>query len=105
VNSNLFSRIGVKSSLMILCMLAGASAATARQEVQKDDQDAPRMSVAELLSRLEKHAPVVIVDARSEGSWEGSDKQIKGSIRIPVDQIEARMSDLPKDKEIIFYCS
>jgi rhodanese-related sulfurtransferase len=63
------------------------------------------MSVAELLSRLEKHAPVVIVDARSEGSWEGSDKQIKGSVRIPVDQIESRMSDLPKDKEIIFYCS
>jgi rhodanese-related sulfurtransferase len=90
---------------MILCMLAGASTATARQEVHKDDQDAPRMSVAELLSRLEKHAPVVIVDARSEGSWEGSDKQIKGSVRIPVDQIESRMSDLPKDKEIIFYCS
>lgn len=105
MNSNLFSRRGVKSSLMILFMLAGASAATARQEVRKDDQDAPRMSVAELLSRLEKHAPVVIVDARSEGSWEGSDKQIKGSVRIPVDQIEARMGDLPKDKEIIFYCS
>jgi rhodanese-related sulfurtransferase len=48
---------------------------------------------------------VVIVDSRSEGSWESSDKQIKGSVRIPIDQIEARASELPKDKDIIIYCS
>jgi rhodanese-related sulfurtransferase len=95
----------VKSILVILSILAAGQLAIARQEVQKDDQEAPRMTVAELLSRLEKHVPVAIVDSRSEGSWESSDKQIKGSVRIPIDQIETRMTELPRDKEIIIYCS
>ena len=106
MKSNSFSMHAVRLILIVIVSILGApSLATARQEAQKDDQDAPRMTVADLLSRLEKHAPVVIVDSRSESSWEGSDKQIKGSVRIPIDQIEARMSELPKDKEIIIYCS
>ncbi len=90
---------------LILCVLAVSSAAPARQNGHNEEKDAPRMTVAELLARLEKHAPIVIVDSRSESSWEGSDKQIKGSVRIPLDQIEARMNELPKDKEIVIYCS
>jgi hypothetical protein len=85
--------------------LGPASFAAARQDGHKDDQEAPRITVAELLAQLEKQTPVVVVDSRSEGSWEGSDKQIKGSVRIPIDQLEARMSELPKDKEIVIYCS
>ena|SRR5215510_6769683 len=103
--SNPVWRQAVRSILLILCLLAASATGIARQDNQKDDQDAPRMTVAELMGRLEKHTPVVIVDSRSESSWEGSDKQIKGSIRIPVNQVEARMNELPKDKEIVIYCS
>jgi hypothetical protein len=85
--------------------LGPASFAVARQDGHKDDQEAPRITVAELLAQLEKQTPVVVIDSRSEGSWEGSDKQIKGSVRIPIDQLEARMNELPKDKEIVIYCS
>jgi len=99
----------MKSTLAILWLTAVGSLASARayghQEGHKDDQDAPRITVAELLAKLDKQAPIVIVDSRSEGSWEGSDKQIKGSVRIPIDQIESRMTELPKDKEIVIYCS
>jgi len=95
--------------LLVLCVLSTASLAAGRQDNHKDDhkddQEVPRMTVADLMARLEKHTPIVIVDSRSEGSWEGTDKQIKGSIRIPIDQIEPRMSELPKDKEIVIYCS
>jgi hypothetical protein len=105
MNSNQLSRRAVLSIFMILCVLAGASFALARQDGHKDEPDTPRITVAEVLAMLEKHAPVLIVDSRSPGSWESSDKQIKGSVRIPIDEIEARMNDLPKDKEIIIYCS
>jgi 3-mercaptopyruvate sulfurtransferase SseA len=105
MNSNQLSRRAAASILMILCVLAGASFAISRQDGHKDEADAPRITVAEVLAMLEKHAPVLIVDSRSPGSWEGSDKQIKGSVRIPVDEIEARMNELSKDKDIIIYCS
>ena len=91
--------------LLAFCIVSAASIAAAGQENHKDDQEVPRMTVADLMARFEKHAPIVIVDSRSESSWEGSDKQIKGSVRIPIDQIEARVSELPKDKEIVIYCS
>jgi 3-mercaptopyruvate sulfurtransferase SseA len=89
---------------ILTCTLWPASFAFAGQDSQKD-QDAPRITVAELLALLDKKAQVVIIDSRSESSWEGSDKQIKGSVRIPLDQLDARMNELPKDKEIVIYCS
>ena len=104
MNSNLVFH-AARSIAIILCIAAGALPAAARQDGHKDDQEAPRITVAEVLAQIEKHSPIVIVDSRSEGSWEGSDKQIKGSVRIPIDQIEVRMNELPRDKEIIIYCS
>jgi len=90
---------------ILICTLWPASFAFAGQEGHKEDQDAPRITVTELLAQLGKQAPVVIIDSRSESSWEGSDKQIKGSVRIPIDQLDARTNELPKDKEIVIYCS
>jgi hypothetical protein len=107
--SKLVCRQGLRPLLLFVSILAfmpgPASLAFARQDSHKEDQDAPRITVAEVLAQLDKQAPIVIIDSRSESSWEGSDKQIKGSVRIPIDQIEARMNELPKDKEIVIYCS
>jgi hypothetical protein len=106
--SKLVCRLELRPVLLFVSILTctlGGSVAFAGQEGHKEDQDAPRITVAELLARLDKQAPVVIIDSRSEGSWEGSDKQIKGSVRIPIDQLDARMNELPKDKEIVIYCS
>src|SRR5215467_267764 len=107
--SKLVCRQGLRPFLLFVgilaCMLRPASFSFAGQEGHKEDQEAPRITVAEVLAQLEKQTPIVVVDSRSENSWEGSDKQIKGSVRIPIDQLEARMNELPRDKEIVIYCS
>jgi hypothetical protein len=46
---------------------------------------------------------VLFVDARTEGEYTTS--HIKGAISMPVDQVEARYTELPTDKRIIFYCA
>ena len=107
--SKLVCRKGLRRLLLFVCLLASipgpASFALAVQDGHKEDQEAPRITVAEVMAQLEKQTPIVVVDSRSENSWEGSDKQIKGSVRIPIDQLEARMNELPRDKEIVIYCS
>ncbi|WP_045420343.1 FAD-dependent oxidoreductase [Vibrio jasicida] len=45
----------------------------------------------------------VLLDVRNPGELE-SVGFIKGAINIPVDQLRQRMSQLPKDKEIVIYC-
>jgi 3-mercaptopyruvate sulfurtransferase SseA len=45
----------------------------------------------------------VIVDVRPAQSYQQN--HIKGSINIPLDQVETRLSELPRDKTIITYCS
>ncbi|MFW1429533.1 FAD-dependent oxidoreductase [Vibrio parahaemolyticus] len=45
----------------------------------------------------------VLLDVRNPGELE-SVGYLEGAINIPVDQLRHRMSELPKDKEIVIYC-
>jgi rhodanese-related sulfurtransferase len=44
----------------------------------------------------------VVLDVRS--AVETADGKIEWAINIPLDDLQSRMSDLPKDKEIIIHC-
>jgi rhodanese-related sulfurtransferase len=43
-----------------------------------------------------------IIDVRTEE--ERKSKFIRSSLHIPIDELRGRLSELPKDKEIIVYC-
>lgn len=45
----------------------------------------------------------VFVDTRAAASYEG--KHIKGALNIPAEQFATRYAEVPKDKQIITYCS
>jgi hypothetical protein len=64
-----------------------------------------RVTVDELKARLEKNEPVTILDVRSEGSYESSDKKIKGAVRMLTDEIGSRLKEIPRDAMIVTYCT
>lgn len=64
-----------------------------------------RITPAELRRKLDAKADVVIIDARDGRSWIGSAVKIKGALHITLSQLEERLNELPKDKEIITYCT
>lgn len=64
-----------------------------------------RMTVEELKSKIERNEPVSILDSRSSGSYDGSDKKIKRALRVPADQVKAKLKEIPTDKEIVIYCT
>ncbi|ARC94627.1 CoA-disulfide reductase [Vibrio coralliilyticus] len=45
----------------------------------------------------------ILLDVRNPAELENNGL-IEGALNIPVDQLRARMSELPKDKEIVIYC-
>ena len=71
----------------------------------KTEGEVPRITVDELKEKLAKNAPVFIIDSRSQGSYDNSEMKIKGAVRISADDIEARLKEIPRDREIVVYCT
>lgn len=65
----------------------------------------PRITVQELKAKIDNGVDVVIVDVRTGQDYADSRIKIKGAVRIPIVQIEERYKELPKDKEIVLYCT
>lgn len=69
------------------------------------DVEVARMTVEELKAKIQKKEPITIIDSRSEGSYDATDTKIKGAIRIPTDEVESRLKEIPRDKPIVIYCT
>ncbi|HWT02956.1 MAG TPA: rhodanese-like domain-containing protein [Pyrinomonadaceae bacterium] len=61
-----------------------------------------RITTVELRDAL-ANGTAVVVDVRPAQSYQQS--RIKGSISIPLEQVASRLSELPRDKMIVTYCS
>lgn len=64
--------------------------------------DIPRLTVQEAFE-AQANGEAVIVDTRSAAQFEAS--RIAGSINIPLDEIDSRMSELDPDIWYLTYCT
>jgi rhodanese-like protein len=62
-----------------------------------------RITPEEVASRLDAGEDLVIVDLRSRLS--GAAAAIPGAIRLPFEELTARSHEIPRDREIILFCS
>jgi membrane protein DedA with SNARE-associated domain len=68
--------------------------------------DIARMSVAELKRRLqEDQPPPLIVDVRNRAAHRYDPRRIPGAIRMAVDELDEKVDQLPRDREIVLYCT
>ena len=70
--------------------------------VARAADDAPRIAADEV-KRLVAKGDVVIVDVRGKDAYDF--EHAEGAISIPLQELEARMSELPKNKLIAAYCT
>jgi rhodanese-related sulfurtransferase len=55
----------------------------------------------ELKAKLDKGEKVLVIDVRSDEEVKAGGS-IPGAIHIPMEQLEARMKDVPKDVQLVF---
>jgi membrane protein DedA with SNARE-associated domain/rhodanese-related sulfurtransferase len=67
--------------------------------------DMARISVEELRRQIEQGDAPVIVDVRSPMAQSLDSHKIPGAVHVPVQDAARHLSDLPRDREIILYCS
>jgi rhodanese-related sulfurtransferase len=104
-------RIGVLAATLVACL----TTAFAYQKVEvpgekpqsKQEQLVPVEFITpeELKAKLAKNEPVAIVDLRSQASYEQSDKTIRGSLHTRVRKVATRLREIPRDREVITYCT
>ena len=63
-----------------------------------------RIGIAEARRKIES-GEAVALDVVQPGAWESVDGAVAGAVRIPPQDIEARFHELPRDVEIITYCT
>jgi rhodanese-related sulfurtransferase len=62
-----------------------------------------RISPEELRQMLEDGEDIVVVDVRN--ALESAADSVPGALRIPLEDMEARQGDIPRDRDIILFCS
>jgi rhodanese-related sulfurtransferase len=63
-----------------------------------DDADVPRKEIQRLL----KSGDVVLVDVRPAMEFEHG--HVTGAISVPIEELDERIKELPRDKRIVAYC-
>jgi rhodanese-related sulfurtransferase len=63
-----------------------------------------RIDSAEAKERVDA-GQAIILDVVSPMAWEQLDRAVAGAIRISPEEIGQRWSELPREREIIAYCT
>lgn len=77
----------------------GATAFLFRQELVAKTN---RVTAQEMNQLIQSDKNIQIVDVRSAAEW--SDKHIDGVLNIPLNKLQERVSEVPKDKRLILHC-
>jgi rhodanese-related sulfurtransferase len=60
-----------------------------------------QISTQELKEKLSNNAPILLIDIRE--NWEREQFNI-GGLHIPMGELPAHISEIPKDLDVILYC-
>ena len=64
-----------------------------------------RITPEELMARMTAGEPLVVVDLRSDIHAGVDGTRIPGALHLHPDELAARHQDIPRDREIVLYCS
>ena len=64
-----------------------------------------RITVDEVRQRMQNGEQFVFADTRNPHAWAQSDVTLPGAVRVPADELNQHLSQLPKNKPVIAYCT
>ena len=92
----------ISRALLAAAVIVAAASPAAPQAVPTTAADVPRIEGPAVKKLVEKDE-AVRVDVRSKEAWDTG--HAEGALHIPLDQLSARLKELPREKLIAAYCT
>ena len=67
--------------------------------------EAPRITVDQLKRRMDAGEDITLIDVRNPQAWAQSDTMMPEAIRVPIDEFEQHLAQIPKNRPIVTYCT
>ena len=64
-----------------------------------------RVTVDEVKERMERGESFTFVDTRNPQAWGEATTKLPGAIRVPADEVEQHLNEIPHDRTVITYCT
>ena len=64
-----------------------------------------RLTVAAVKELIDSKQPIAFIDSRNPIAWGSSNVILPGALRIPIDEVDRRLEELPRDRRLIVYCT
>ena len=67
--------------------------------------EATRVTVDEVKERMDGGEQFTFVDTRNPKAWGDATTKLPGAIRIPLEEVQQHLSEIPHDRTVITYCT
>ena len=64
-----------------------------------------RVTVDEVNERMKRGEMFTFVDTRNPQAWAEAETKLPGAIRVPADEVEQHLDQIPHDRTVITYCT
>lgn len=73
--------------------------------IPKNVPEPTRVTVDEVIERLNRGEQFVFIDARNPNAWGKAETKLPGAMRIPSDEVAQHLNEIPQGRTIITYCT
>ena len=64
-----------------------------------------RVTVDEVRERMDRGEQFAFVDTRNPKAWAEAETKLPGVFRVSSDEVEKNISEIPRDRTVITYCT
>ena len=67
--------------------------------------EATRVTVDEVKERMDRGEQFTFLDTRNPTAWAEAETKLPNAIRVPANEVEQHLDQIPRDRTVISYCT
>ena len=67
--------------------------------------EATRVTTDEVKERMDRGEQFTFVDTRNPQAWGEAETKLPGAVRVPADELEQHLDEIPRGRAVITYCT